>query len=344
MRTAVRAFKAASVTKAHYDAAGGFRNPWPGGSPQGLRGLLKWQLVDRWMHPRPRDPFPSVQQAAHGTSVSPRAAVDQVVLTWVGHATFLIQIGGHNVLTDPMWSERASPVGFAGPRRWAPPGIPFDALPPIDAVLLSHNHYDHLDDRTVRRLVSRHPAARWFAPLRLAPFLLQRGARDVLELDWWEETRLGSLAIGCTPAQHFSARGFRDRNRTLWCGWSLVAPARQVFFAGDSGYHPDFAAIGDRFGPFHAALLPIGAYEPRWFMRPVHMNPEEAVQAFQDLQRSRPPISGRPVVMVGMHWGTFKLTDERMDEPPARVRRAWQAAGLQSAQLWLPAPGESRAL
>ena len=188
------------------------------------------------------------------------------------------------------------------------------------------------------------PALAGSRPSASRQFLRQRGARDVDELDWWEETRLGSLALGCTPAQHFSARGFRDRNRTLWCGWSLAAPARQLFFAGDSGYHPEFAAIGDRFGPFHAALLPIGAYEPRWFMRPVHMNPEEAVQAFQDLQRSRPPVPGRPAVMVPMHWGTFKLTDEPMAEPPARARRAWQDAGLEPEDLWLLTPGESRAL
>ena len=332
------------MTQAHHDAAGGFRNPWPGSAPQGLRGVLKWKLVDPWMHPRPRVSASAVPTIARVPVVRPRVPIDQAVLTWVGHATFLIQIGGQNVLTDPMWSERASPVRFAGPRRWVPPGIPFDALPQVDAVLLSHNHYDHLDDRTVRRLAARHPGARWLAPLGVAPFLLERGARDVLELDWWEETRLGPLAIGCTPAQHFSARGFRDRNRTLWCGWSLAAPERQVFFAGDSGYHPDFPAIGDRFGPFHAALLPIGAYEPRWFMRPVHMNPEEAVQAFRDLQRSHPPVPGRPAVMVGMHWGTFKLTDEPMDEPPARARRAWQATGLDPAHLWLLAPGESRAL
>jgi N-acyl-phosphatidylethanolamine-hydrolysing phospholipase D len=309
-----------------------------------LAGILKWQLVDRLTRPRPRDPFPQIIPTAYSNVARPQTSVDQLSLTWIGHSTFLINIGGHTVLTDPIWSERASPVSFAGPRRWAPPGIPFDALPPIDVVLVSHNHYDHLDDRSVRRLAARHPGARWVAPLGVAEFLAQRGAREVVELDWWEETRAGSLAIGCTPAQHFSARGFRDRNRTLWCGWSLAAPARQLFFAGDSGYHPEFAAIGDRFGPFHAALMPIGAYEPRWFMRPVHMNPEEAVQAFQDLQRSRPPVPGRPAVMVPMHWGTFKLTDEPMDEPPARARRAWQAAGLEPAHLWLLSHGESRVL
>ena len=332
------------MTKEHHDGAGGFRNPWPGASPRGLQGILKWKLVDPWVHPRPADPAPSHPLPPRPLVVTPRAPLDQLVITGVGHATFLIQIGGLNVLTDPMWSDRASPVRFAGPRRWGLPGIPFDALPPIDAVLLSHNHYDHLDDRTVRRLVARYPDVHWFAPLGVASFPRDRGARNVLELDWWEETRLGPLAIGCTPAQHFSARGFRDRNRTLWCGWSVAAPARQLFFAGDSGYHPDFAAIGDRFGPFHAALLPIGAYEPRWFMRPVHMNPEEAVQAFRDLQRSRPPISGRAAVMVGMHWGTFKLTDELMGEPPVRARRAWETAGLEPSQFWLLAPGESRVL
>jgi N-acyl-phosphatidylethanolamine-hydrolysing phospholipase D len=193
-------------------------------------------------------------------------------------------------------------------------------------------------------LAARYPDARWLAPLGLGSWLARRRVRRAHELDWWEETRLGDVAVACTPAQHFSARGPTDRNRTLWCGWSIAAPARRVFFAGDSGYHPEFAAIGDRFGPFHATLLPIGAYEPRWFMQPVHMNPEEAVQAFRDVHLSRPPLPGKRAVMVAMHWGTFKLTDEPTDEPPRRVRAAWRQSGLGDEDLWVLAHGETRGL
>ncbi len=218
-----------------------------------------------------------------------------------------------------------------------PAGVALEALPPIDAVLLSHNHYD-LDVPTVRRLAQRHPQARWIVPLGLGEFLRRRGAQPVRELDWWEEARVGDVVFGCTPAQHFSARGLGDRSRTLWCGWSVAAPARRLFFAGDTGYHPEFTRIGERFGPFHAALLPIGAYEPRWFMQPVHMNPEESVGAFRDLTR------GHSAVMVPMHWGTFRLTDEPLDEPPRRVARAWREAGFPPDDLWLLAPGETRAL
>ena len=295
-------------------------------------------LTDR--RPAP-DPDPGVFRRVAPAYQTPRAAVDRLTLTWVGHATFLVQVGGLNVLTDPMWSERASPLRFAGPRRWVPAAVPFEQLPPIDVVLQSHNHYDHLDDWTVRQLAARHPGARWLAPLGLGGFLRARGVRDPLELDWWEHAPAGPVTIGCVPARHFSARSPWDRNRTLWCGWSIAAASRRLLFAGDSGYHPEFTAIGERFGPFHAALLPIGAYEPRWFMGPVHMNPEEAVRAFQDLVRAQASPSA---IMVGMHWGTFKLTDEPMDEPPARARLAWRAAGLDSELLWIPAHGETREL
>jgi N-acyl-phosphatidylethanolamine-hydrolysing phospholipase D len=328
----------------HHRPGGGFQNPWPDGTPRRIRDLLKWLVVERLTKWRPAAPDPSVFPRRSPSFVTPRAGRDDLTLTWVGHATFLIQVGGINVLTDPMWSARSSPVQWLGPRRIVPPAVRFDLLPPIDAVLLSHNHYDHFDTTTIRALATRHPDARWIAPLGLAAPLAALGARRVLQLDWWEETRLGEVAVGCTPAQHFSARGPRDRDRTLWCGWSVAAPARSVYFAGDTGFHPEFAGVGDRWGPFHAALLPIGAYEPRWFMRPVHMNPEEAVQAFRDLSHSRPPVPGKQAVMVPMHWGTFPLTDEPMEEPPRRTAAAWRAAGLDPQDLWILAHGETRRL
>lgn len=265
---------------------------------------------------------------------TPRAATDVVTVTWVGHATFLLQIGGVNVLTDPMWSERASPVQYAGPRRFALPGVPLDALPPIDLVLQSHNHYDHLDEDTVRLLTRRDPGAVWLAPLGVAPQLRDWGVEQAHELDWWNSARFGALRLTSTPAQHFSGRGFADRDRTLWCGWALRAGSRAVWFAGDTGLHPEFATIGERAGPFDVALMPVGAYEPRWFMRPVHMNPEDAVQAFQALRVAN--------AMVPMHWGTFKLTDEPMAEPPVRTVAAWRAAGLPDDALWVLVPGETK--
>jgi N-acyl-phosphatidylethanolamine-hydrolysing phospholipase D len=320
----------------HYRPGGGFRNPWVAQAVPGFSGLLKWMLVHRTTRPRPRDPDPSVFARVAPAFVRPRASAEQLTVTWVGHSSLLVQIGGLNILTDPMWSERASPVRFAGPKRWVPPGIAFDALPPLDVILQSHNHYDHLDDVTVRRLARAHPDAAWILPLGLSSFVRTRGARRVTELDWWQEHETSPLRIAATPAQHFSARGFGDRGDTLWCGFALRAESgRGVYFAGDTGYHPEFQAIGDRYGPFDVALLPIGAYEPRWFMRYLHMNPEEAVEAFRKLNAR---------AMVPIHWGTFKLTDEAMDEPPRRAQRAWQVAGLAPAGYHQLAHGQTLVL
>ncbi len=252
-------------------------------------------------------------------------------------------MGGANVLTDPIWSDHASPLGIAGPRRWVPPGLALDALPPVDLVLLSHNHYDHFDAPTIRRLARAHRSAIWCVPLGLGRQVRRLGAADVREHDWWERTVLTGtgwrLDLGCTPARHFSARGPFDRNRTLWCGWALRAPNGGLFFAGDTGYHPEFGRIAERFGPFDAVLLPVGAYLPSWMMRPVHLDPEEALRAYADLCRD----ATKPVLMP-IHWGTFKLTDEPMDEPPARTLAAWTARGYPRERLWLMAHGETRAL
>ena len=323
----------------HHRPGGGFRNPWPGVVEHGFGDVLRWQL-ERIVAQLPKDPYASAFPRATPAFARPRAPTEAVTVTWVGHSTVLVQIGGVNVLTDPMWSERASPLSWAGPRRWVAPGVELDALPPLDLVLLSHNHYDHLDDRTVRRLAARHPSARWAVPLGLAAFVRERGAREVSELDWWEETAVSGAQVVCAPAQHFSARGLGDRMRTLWCSWVVRVSGRALYFGGDSAYHPDFATIGARYGPFDVTLLPIGAYEPRWFMRVVHMDPDEAAQAFLELNACR--TSAPPAVMVGIHWGTFKLTDEPMDEPPRRAERAWRAAGLPAGDLWVMRQGETR--
>jgi N-acyl-phosphatidylethanolamine-hydrolysing phospholipase D len=323
---------------AHHDPAGGFRNVWP--TADRVEGsFLRWQR-ERWSGDLPPNPPPAALPFAASEVRHPRAAPDEIRITWVGHATFLLQVAGLNLLTDPHWSRRASPVQFAGPARFVPPAVPFDLLPPIDGVLLSHDHYDHLDAPTVRRLAARFgTATRWFAPLEYRGWLAARGARNVAELDWWEEDVLRSAAGGarvvCLPAQHWTSRTPWDRQSRLWASWAVVTPAgRVVYFGGDSGYFPGYPAIGAHLGPLAAAILPVGAYEPRWFMRPMHMNPEEAVRAFLDL--------GGEGTMIGMHWGTWRLTDEDPLEPPVRTRAAWSATGLPGARLWIPQHGETR--
>jgi L-ascorbate metabolism protein UlaG (beta-lactamase superfamily) len=226
-------------------------------------------------------------------------------VTFIGHATFLIQTLTGNLLTDPMYSERAGPFGVLGPRRVRQPAIGFDDLPPISTVLLSHNHYDHCDLPTLRKLAKR------FDPTvvtTLGNRRLVRSARirRIEELDWWDQATSSGLPITLTPARHFSARTPFDRNRSLWGGFVLTAAGRRIYFAGDTAYAGFFRDIAQRLGPVDLALLPIGAYEPRWFMQSVHMNPAEAVQAHLDLGAGE---------SIGMHFGTFQLTAEGIDEP-----------------------------
>ena len=324
---------------AHHRAEGGFRNPWPSAELHGFLDFLKWSLIERRRNPRRPDPDPTVFTTVDPAYIVPRAAPDLFTITWIGHTSFLIQVAGLNVLTDPVWSDRASPVQFAGPKRWVPPAIEFDRLPPVDAVILSHDHYDHLDSSTVSRLAERYPAAVWYAPLRVGDFLRRRGARDVIERDWWEESTLGDLHLTCVPAQHFSGRSLFNRNSTLWCGWALRAADVNVFFAGDTALHPEYRSIAERCGPFDVAILPIGAYEPRWFMGAVHMNPEDCVEAVDRLEAGQ---QGKRLVMAAAHWGTFKLTDEPMDEPPARMHERWKESGRDRENLWIMRHGETR--
>ena len=253
------------------------------------------------------------------------------VVTFIGHATFLIQTEAGNILTDPMFSKRAGPWNVLGPRRVRPSAIAFDALPPVSIVLLSHNHYDHADLPTLRML------ARRFDPLVVTPLgnarLVQSaGLRRVEELDWWQPAATTPLPITVTPAHHFSARGALDRNRALWGGFVVTAGRQRIYFAGDTAYAPFFADVGHRLGPIDFALLPIGAYEPRWFMQAVHMNPAEAVQAHLDLQAR---------ASVGMHFGTFQLTTEGIDDPVDALNRARDAHGLKEPLFRTVGFGES---
>ena len=318
---------------------GRYLNPWPGSEPATYADFLRWQVGRRIRQEIVSGPRWPVLEPAHPSPAMPRAQPERLLATWIGHSTVLLQIAGVNVLTDPMWSPRASPVSFAGPRRMVPPGMALDALPPIDVVLLSHNHYDHLDERSVRSLSERYPGARWMVPSGLRDLLDGFGARRVEELGWWEERRMDEVTISAMPAQHHSARGLGDRGRSLWCGFVIAGAGRRVFFAGDTAYHPEFAAVGRRAGPFDLTLMPIGAYEPRWFMRSVHMNPEEAIRAHLELAAG---AGAEPGAMLAIHWGTFRLTDEPPDEPPARAQRAWLDAGLPAADLWVLRHGETR--
>ncbi|HEV8472992.1 MAG TPA: MBL fold metallo-hydrolase [Methylomirabilota bacterium] len=253
-------------------------------------------------------------------------------LTWVGHSTLLVQLDGVNVLTDPHWSPRASPVSFAGPRRVMPPGLRFEDLPPVHVVVISHDHYDHLDVATVTRLAQSH-RPRFLVPLGFKAWFADLGITDVEELDWWQARRVGGVTFTCVPAQHFSGRTLFDRNRRLWSGWTIASRDRRLYFAGDTAYNPALKEIGERLGPFDVAALPIGAYLPPVIMKAGHTTPEEALRLFAD-------VRGR--LFVPIHWGTFDLTEEPLEEPPRRLMAEAERLGLGPDRVWVLKHGESR--
>jgi L-ascorbate metabolism protein UlaG (beta-lactamase superfamily) len=236
-----------------------------------------------------------------------------VRITFINHSTFLIQVDGVNIITDPVWSERVSPFSFAGPKRMRPPGIIFHDLPKIDLVLLSHNHYDHLDIATIKRIHDKYNP-QYIVPLGVAAYLKKHKIDSVKELDWWQTTAFGTgFTIESVPAQHFSGRGTFDRDRTLWCGYAIHGAHGNVYFAGDTGYNPNtFKEIGARTKPT-LAIIPIGAFKPEWFMSPIHCSPAEAVEIFKDL--------GSPQ-SIASHFGTFPLADDGSDDPIEQLRDA----------------------
>lgn len=321
---------------------GRFQNNDGDFEPRSLAEVIRWRwdATRRGLPPRPQAPIPT-QPPDLGFIHANAGAAQQPAVTWVGHATVLAQLGGLNLLTDPIFSERASPVAFAGPRREQPPGLGLHQLPTIDAVLVSHNHYDHLDLPSCRALADQPGGGPLFVvPLGLADWFRRRGLRRVVELDWWQAHTLAGVDLVLVPAQHWSARGLNDRMKTLWGGFAVLAPDCHLFFAGDTGYSRDFTRIREHFadrqadGGFDIALLPIGAYEPRWFMKDQHVNVEEALKIHADVGARR---------SLGVHWGTFELTDEALDEPPRQLAQQRAARGLpDDAFFTLPIGGTAR--
>jgi N-acyl-phosphatidylethanolamine-hydrolysing phospholipase D len=255
------------------------------------------------------------------------------LVTWIGHATLLLHHDGVTYLTDPQWSKHVGPAGWLGPRRFVPPGVPLEALPPIDFVVISHNHYDHLDLPTLTSLAALRPETVFLVPLGNALLLRKAGITNVEELDWGQTRGFGAATIHCLPTRHWSSRGLNDERRALWSSWAITGAERRVYFAGDTGFFPEFEEIGVAVGPFDLGILPIGAYEPVAMMQPVHLNPEEAVAAADLLRAKR---------SLGMHFGTFDLTDEPVDEPPKRFRAAAEVAGWEPDAAWVLRIGETR--
>jgi L-ascorbate metabolism protein UlaG (beta-lactamase superfamily) len=286
----------------HFDGKR-FFNP---GAPQarGWLDVLRWKFTSR--------PEPSPRFVADVQPSQPPASVErnELRVTLINHSTLLLQFAGVHILTDPIWSERASPLTAIGPRRRRTPGVRWEDLPRIDIVLLSHNHYDHLDLATLSRLAGR-GQSQFVVPTGVSRLLRSQRIGPIHELDWGESAPLSRTLIHAVPALHFSARGIFDRNRTLWCGYVMDVADRIVYFAGDTGFGDHFAQIRERFGSPDLALLPIGAYEPRWFMSPIHMNPEDAVTAHRILGAK---------TSIAIHHGTFQLADEALDAPKRRLR------------------------
>jgi L-ascorbate metabolism protein UlaG (beta-lactamase superfamily) len=312
--------------------AEGFHNNYPHDSKQSF-WLWQWERMKNGVP----EPPPGGWQIPHmrANVAALHANTSEATVTWIGHAAFLLQLAGRNILIDPQFSERASPVPFAGPRRIVPLPIEVTELPRIDLVLVSHNHYDHLDVESVKKLAAVASGSPLFlVPLGLAGWFRALGIERVQEYDWWQSRVEGPLTITLVPVQHWSKRTLWDTNKTLWGGWAIEAPGLKVIHTGDLGYSRDAQDIGARLGPFDLALIPIGAYAPRWFMKTMHVDPAEAVQIRADLRARR---------AIGMHWGTFeRLTDEALDEPPRVLAEKRAAAGLVREDFDVMKIGETR--
>lgn len=287
-----------------------------------------------WLRTRERGHWPDFVEIPERPRPRARVTGGAIEATFINHSTVLLQFDGLNVLTDPVFSRACGPFGTIGPRRHHAPGLPIDALPPIDVVLISHDHYDHLDAPTAKRLARDH-RPRFLVPLGNARRLARWGVSRVDELDWWQTVEHEGRSFTFVPAQHFSGRSLHDRDFTLWGGFVARAEAGPIYFAGDTGMGPHFAQIRERFGPMRLSLLPIGAYLPRWFMSRVHVDPHDAVEAHLLLESER---------SLGIHFGTFRLADDGRDQPVADLGRACQARGVAEGAFVALEPGEALVL
>ena len=257
---------------------------------------------------------------------------ENIVITWIGHESFLYQNKDINVLTDPHFTQRASPLNFAGPKRYMAPGMKIDDLPNIDVVTISHSHYDHLDYKSVKLLSEKFENILFLVPLGLKKWFESKGIYNVRELDWWDSFTIKETLITFAPVQHWSARGLFDRNETLWGAWHFKNKFHSFIHLGDTGYTDDFRVIREKLGPVDLAAIPIGAYEPRWIMEFSHINPEEAVMTFLDLEASK---------AIGMAWGTFILTDEPVKEPPRELLKELKKSNISNEDFFILKHGES---
>jgi len=325
---------AQEMTKAgspkHHLADGGYCNP-PGSPPrESTFGDMVSFLFNQMF-------FVTAPEVPEGFALGPDEVASQLAaagnpsVTWLGHAAFIIRIGGKVILTDPYLGENAGPLGL-GPKRFVAPAIPAESLPPADVMLISHNHYDHLDAATIDAYPHK-AVTQVIVPLGLGPFFTERGYTKVLERDWWQDWSSDGLEITTLPAVHFSGRGLGDRNKTLWASFAIAAGSEKVWFSGDTARGEVFAEIGERFGPFDLALIGIGAYEPRIIMKSSHATPEEAVEIARAVRASK---------AVGMHWGTVMLTPEDPFEAPDRFRRAADEQGYGAENAWILNIGETR--
>ena len=323
------------MTRPAHHTSRGFRNPPGEPNPSRPRGSFLRFLLRRMGDRRRRPAVPDGHALAEHEALAELARHDGVdSLTWLGHAAFLIRLAGKTIISDPYLTDWAGPMRGTGPKRLVPAGIGIANLPPIDVLVLSHNHYDHLDGWAIRALPGKDRMT-VIVPLGLGRYFTRLGYLDVREVDWFQSVELDRLAITALPALHWSKRTPFDRNRTLWASFAIRSDDHCLWFAGDTGYGPMFQELGRAYGPFDTALVPIGAYEPQAIMRAHHTTPEEAVQVARDLQAA---------TVVAMHWGTVVLTDEPAFEPPGRFRAAAAEAGYDEDRAWLMKIGETRRL